>query len=119
MKCYTHRQVDAVAVCKSCGRALCPECVTEVDKGCACKNRCEEDVSVLNDLVVRGSKAYTKASSVYSKSGIFLLFMGIAFFVFGLPMALKNGSIFFLALGIGFIAYGISQLITARKYKEK
>ncbi|MGA2248287.1 MAG: B-box zinc finger protein [Verrucomicrobiota bacterium] len=31
MKCFNHPSVDAVALCKSCSRALCRECVGEVD----------------------------------------------------------------------------------------
>jgi hypothetical protein len=40
MKCYSHQDRDAVGVCVSCGRAVCPECALELEgkihcKGCA------------------------------------------------------------------------------------
>ncbi|HPB67629.1 MAG TPA: hypothetical protein PLT76_05815 [Candidatus Omnitrophota bacterium] len=47
MKCYHHHDKDAVAVCRACGRALCPACVADLGRGMACKDRCEKDVNAL------------------------------------------------------------------------
>ena len=44
MKCYTHSDIEAVGLCRVCGRALCRECVTEVSGVCCCKGRCEASV---------------------------------------------------------------------------
>jgi hypothetical protein len=48
MKCCRHVSVDAVAVCRSCGRALCPECAGGEEKrpvtcGPECSRRAERD----------------------------------------------------------------------------
>ena len=50
MRCYNHHEIDAVGICKSCGRALCPSCAAEVEKAVACRGRCETDVSTLLSL---------------------------------------------------------------------
>jgi len=55
-----------------------------VEKGISCKERCEEEVSILNELVARGKTTYQKTSSVYTRSGIFTFLMGLGFMVFGL-----------------------------------
>ena len=70
MKCYYHQTVDAVALCKSCSRALCAECISEVGLSCSCRNRCEADVATLNDLVQRGRSAYQKASANQFRSAL-------------------------------------------------
>ena len=41
MKCFIHQPVDAVGVCRVCGRALCHDCTAEVSDVLCCKGRCE------------------------------------------------------------------------------
>ena len=120
MKCYVHPQIEAVAVCKSCGRAVCHECVTEVGLSCACKGRCETDVSILNDLVVRGSSAYQKTSGVYTRSGVFILLLGLLFTGAGLLVFNSNDpNYFMLLMGPIFVVYGVVQFFNAKRYREK
>lgn len=64
--------------------------------------------------MLRGKTVYGKTSAAYCKSGIYLLFMGLCFTIFGF-----FSTPFFIILGVGFIAYGISQFFTAKKFKEK
>ncbi len=47
MKCYFHRQADAVGLCRACSRGLCPECAAEVSTVLACRNRCERQAEAL------------------------------------------------------------------------
>jgi hypothetical protein len=35
MKCYYHHEVDAVGLCKSCSKGICPECAFDVGGGLA------------------------------------------------------------------------------------
>src|SRR5438270_511873 len=53
MKCFTHRSSEAIAICRSCGRALCPDCISEVGLSCACKSRCESDVARFNQMLTQ------------------------------------------------------------------
>lgn len=62
MKCFNHASVDAVSVCKSCGRGLCRDSIAEVGLSCSCKGDCEQVVATMNDLVARGRTAYQKMS---------------------------------------------------------
>ena len=38
MKCYNHHDRDAFAVCTSCGKGLCLECIKEVKGKVLCKD---------------------------------------------------------------------------------
>jgi hypothetical protein len=49
MRCYTHADIQAVGVCRVCGRALCQACLTEVKGHCCCKGRCESAVKTPED----------------------------------------------------------------------
>lgn len=45
MKCFNHRELDAIAVCMRCGRAVCSGCLAEVDGVTACRERCEAGIT--------------------------------------------------------------------------
>lgn len=50
MKCAYHPERDAIGSCLSCQRGLCSECAVDMDRGLACKGRCEPEVRRLLDL---------------------------------------------------------------------
>lgn len=58
MICFKHNQNQAIGLCKSCGKAVCPDCVIEFPKGLACSKECEEDAKELVEMNERGKKIY-------------------------------------------------------------
>lgn len=58
MNCYHHTSLPAIGICKTCFKALCPECAVDVGNGLACKGNCEEKVRELNELWERSAKIY-------------------------------------------------------------
>ncbi|MEI8196488.1 MAG: hypothetical protein WCI73_11315 [Phycisphaerae bacterium] len=123
MKCFYHPTVDAVALCKSCGRALCRECIAEVGMSCSCRGRCEEDVGALNDMVARGRTAYQKASATYLRTGIFVTLMGMIFLILGVIGMVGTKwaawSFFMPFLGIVFTGWGITYFVSAKRMSQK
>ena len=61
MRCYYHRDVEAVATCRSCCRGICDGCITEVNKASACRGRCEADVAAVHALIARSDSAFVTA----------------------------------------------------------
>ena len=61
MRCYYHRDVDAIATCRNCCRGLCDACAAEVEKLSACRGRCEADVAAVHALLARSDSAFTTA----------------------------------------------------------
>jgi hypothetical protein len=51
MRCFYHHDKEAVGSCKSCDKALCVECAVDLGKGLACRNRCEESVRAIIELI--------------------------------------------------------------------
>ncbi|MEZ5405790.1 MAG: hypothetical protein R3F23_06320 [Verrucomicrobiia bacterium] len=121
MKCYTHRQSEAVAICKWCGRALCSDCVVEVELLCACKSRCESKVAMANNLLQKNQQVFQRAGAAYFRSTIFYFLIGSFFLLNGSFNASGNQRLdtFIMGLGAIFLSYGIVQLSSARKYKKK
>ena len=56
MKCYKHQKSDAIEVCKSCQKGVCPECLTLVDDSVVCKETCQEGVASVNYMMIRGKR---------------------------------------------------------------
>ena len=123
MKCFYHSSVDAVALCNSCGRALCHECIAEVGLSCSCRNRCEEHVAALNDLRERGRSVYQKTAATHFRLGVFASALGAVFMLPGVAgIANTPESIwgyFPLVAGLLFIGLGISNFVSAKKLKQK
>lgn len=84
MRCFYHRDLDAVAACKSCGRGLCPDCASDVGNGLACRDRCEEQVRDVNRIIERNKTAYEKASGAYGRTALFYGAVGLVFLAGGL-----------------------------------
>jgi hypothetical protein len=109
MKCFYHPQRDAVAMCKSCGRGLCPDCAAEVTPGMACVGRCERDVAALNLVIQRSKTAYQKTGRLYRRSAGAILILGLIFLAFGfLPVVVSRDytlAVFLAPLGCVFVIW--------------
>jgi hypothetical protein len=77
MKCYNHPATDGVAVCKSCGRAICHDCCAEVETSCACKGKCEVEVGESNVMPKRGRSVYQKRGTANLMTSSILVLIGL------------------------------------------
>ena len=84
MRCFYHRELESIGICKNCGRGLCPACAAEVENGLACRQLCEAEVRALNRITSRSKTAYEKTSSAYLRAALFYLVLGLAFLAGGL-----------------------------------
>ena len=116
MRCYYHRDVEAVATCRSCCRGLCDACITEVNKVSACRGRCEADVAAVQALIGRSDAAMVTAGRQLRIAalvcvlfaGLFVLLSRNARFAFATWLLLPAA--FVLLLGAGLL------VVTARRY---
>ena len=53
MRCFTHQEKEAVAICRACGKGLCPDCGVDLGRGLSCRGRCEQDARDYTDLMDR------------------------------------------------------------------
>lgn len=58
MICFQHRENQSIGICKSCGKAICQDCLIEFPKGLACSAECEKDGKELVEMNERGKKIY-------------------------------------------------------------
>ena len=115
MKCYYHNDVDAVGVCKSCGKGLCKDCLVDLGKGLACKGHCEEDVQGLISTIENNIRLSPTTTQLVSASrtnslyrSLFILVAGAVFFTWGL---MTRSLDFAVVLGAVFIIYGLISIV--------
>ncbi|MES2818280.1 MAG: hypothetical protein V4812_04755 [Pseudomonadota bacterium] len=58
MRCFNHTGTEAVGLCKSCNKAVCPACARLFPRGMACSVACEEDAKELVEMSERAKKLY-------------------------------------------------------------
>jgi heme exporter protein D len=83
MKCFTHTDVDAVGVCRSCGKGVCKACAVDLGQGIACANSCEVNV---RDLIVHQAvsrRALTTTPAAYRTQSIVGFLSGGTFLALG------------------------------------
>jgi hypothetical protein len=118
MNCYNHEDKSSVGICKACGKGLCPECVTDMGHGLACKDEHEEMVETYNFIIEKNNKVYSEANKNILIGPIFLLFMGIVFIWSGIISRQGLPNMAFI-MGIGFIVFSIVIFIKNRELFRK
>jgi len=105
MRCFVHRDQDAIGVCKSCQKGLCPVCAVEHDYGLSCKGACEEKAALYERLIQR-TRTLTDVQRRfrYVYAG-FVLLMGLTFAIWGVWYGEPWN--FATLLGVVFIVYGL------------
>ena len=112
MRCFYHPQAEAVGVCKNCMRGLCTGCAADVGNGLACRERCEAQVAMRNDIIARASTANRGAQQYYVRLALCLALLVVATVVFGFltTVVLTDGGDGFLMI---FVAIGVLGLAAA------
>jgi len=79
MKCFYHRDTDAIGACKNCGRGLCGGCAAEREDGLACRSRCEAKVDAVVQLVQRNVRLTAGASRINALALAVYMLGGVVF----------------------------------------
>ena len=101
MNCFNHREQPALGICKSCGKALCGDCLVERKNGLACKGSCEDRVDMADCFLDTSSKNLSAAQRNVRIQGAVSLVMGIAFLV---------SAVWTYFEGFGFLPYFLGVL---------
>ena len=118
MNCYCHPNQPAVGICKHCQRGLCMDCAAEVDDSLACKDRHEEQVGEINQLLERNLLQAKRVGSSYRRNAVFYFLSGTLFAGFGLYQLRFAGlqALFLLFIGLFLLYAAIANFLEGRKY---
>jgi len=122
MRCFNHQEREAVAICKYCGKGLCPGCLLEIRSGISCKGTCEQRLAELESAFLRSTQiaatAYAKARKAYLYAAFFLGPAGLAFVGLGMFEEHVRLRFFLLMLGGILILGAFLSYLTSREYKK-
>ncbi|MFC1826418.1 hypothetical protein ACFLZQ_00595 [Thermodesulfobacteriota bacterium] len=106
MKCYNHPERDSIAICKSCGKAICHECAQESENGIACQQSCRNSLSKKKELYINQAAHLKNLKRMHVLGSFFSIGMGLLFIYFssqGFGLVYD----FVFLLGVGFTVYGV------------
>ena len=110
MRCFHHAEVDAVAVCKHCGRALCHDCLVESDAGISCSGRCAKQVQTVQKIIEQSRPSLARTGQAYLGNALFPALAGLALLGFGLAFDLWIlGSVGLLFLLWSVVTYRVGK----------
>lgn len=111
MKCFKHRNEEAICVCRSCFKAVCKDCAIDSNYGLVCSDICLKEANEQQQIIEKSKRIYSiGTNSRLLPTGILMyFFFSILFGGFGLYETISNGRSgwFPLAMGIGFLAFGL------------
>jgi hypothetical protein len=102
MNCYRHQDQPAVAVCKNCGKATCPECCGETARGIACSEQCTLELLEAAELEAGIRKNLGVGADLPMPSTV------PTYFFFGLILVTTGVYLSFTRPGIDFITFAMA-----------
>jgi len=118
VECFRHESAPAVAVCKTCGKAACRVCATDLGFAVACSETCGKEAADVHEMNQRGKKIYGIGMRPRIASGVLVwsLFT-ILFLGFGVIESWKRGQPewFPIVFGAGTLVMAV---IAYRRSKE-
>lgn len=118
MKCYQHRSIDAVGVCKSCGKAVCPDCAVELGFAITCPGACEETARAYHKLNNNSIAVYQEQKKNRYFAPSFFTVLGIVYLVYGYIENCAFSS-FTVILGLCFFIFGMVLFFIQRRMMNR
>jgi hypothetical protein len=125
LHCYQHRDAEALAICRTCGRGVCAACSHEGPEGITCSGDCQTLAKAVHEMNLRALRIYgigEKPRRITVPIVAWLL-PGLVFMGFGAISSWRAGTIdttdaFGLTLGAVFVAAGVWMHLQARRLQQ-
>src|SRR5258706_1456422 len=90
MNCFNHSNVQAVALCCGCGKAICHDCLKESETmrlvcSTECSSRSKTMDTALTLVAKKSLRSYTLLSRFMLLAGLPMVFIGLVSLFFGKP----------------------------------
>lgn len=119
MRCYYHRDVEAVATCRNCCRGLCDACAAEVQKMTACRGRCEGDVAAVQTLLARSDQAFTTAGRQLRIAALICVLFAALFVLLSRRMPFAMATWLLLPAAFVLLVGAALLVLNARRYDTR
>jgi len=110
MRCFNHRDREAVGSCRACAKGLCAECAVDLGHGLSCKGPHEEIVESYSSILKFNARTVSAAPRNIYFPSVFCIAMGAMFMWFGRD---DYRGLLFIMGGL-FLAYGVFIFVRLR-----
>jgi len=118
MHCYRHKEKHAVAVCRNCGKAACPDCCEDTGQGIACCSICEEELRDSYRVKNRLKQSFGIGSSPPIPSSVFMYSLfGLILLAVGIFLSYSRPGIDFLTLAMSAVFF-VMAAVTYKRLRD-
>lgn len=116
MKCYRHQDLDAVGICRGCGKGICAaHCARDIGTGLVCSDACRERVETVDALNRKTAASYGTMARNGWIAPLFFAAMGGVFLYAGLRE--RAGPVNFVsAMGAIFVLFALVVFLRNRRW---
>jgi len=116
MRCFVHRDTEAVGTCRGCSKGVCAECVVDMGHSISCRGACEKKAQALHSQSMQsGVLLRAQRRNRFLAPALFLV-MGVAIILFaGGGSVLNYGTV----MGGGFVLFGIVLAVLQQRYARE
>ena len=116
MECFNHSTVQAVGICKACGKAICKSCTVDLGIAVACSEQCAKEATDLHEMNQRGKKIYgIGVARPKLPSGVVMwLLFGTLFGGFGIFNSIRNEAPEWFLLLFGVLSFVVAGMAYKR-----
>ena len=117
MKCYQHKTEEAIGICKSCGKGICPVCCIDLNFAIVCSKTCEDAAIISHKITANAVTVYaTQKKNRYLLPAYFMV-IGIIFLIYGLMNSISFNLC--VSIGICVIIFAVLFFIIQMRYSKK
>lgn len=114
MRCFVHRDTEAVGLCRGCSKGLCPACLVDLGHAITCHGACEQKAHTLHRQLQQTDTVLRSQTRNRFFLPAFVMVMGAAFMIFASDgRTLLN---FGTVVGGGFVLFGLVLLVIVQRY---
>lgn len=117
MKCYRHQLNDSIGICKSCGKALCPECAIDLEFALTCPGPCEQTALAHHKLNSNAIAAYSEQQKNRYFGPLFFCTLGLVYLGYGLSEGIAFS--FSVVVGLCFFTFGLALFGLQIRYNRR
>lgn len=111
MQCYRHSDSEAVAVCRHCGKAACPECSEDTGQGIACCAACATEIQNSYLLKERMRQSFGIGHKLPMPVSVLMYgFFGLILLVVALYLSFSRHNIDYLSFAMAAVFFVMSGL---------
>ncbi len=111
MQCFRHQARPAIAVCRHCGKAACPDCIEDTGQGIACNANCTAEILDKYRLTTRLKQSFGIGLTPPMPASVSMYaFFGVILLAVAAYLSFDRGDVDYLSFAMAAVFFVMSWL---------